>query len=72
MMRVRFATGLVVQYNNAMRVHTSDGFHTLYADYKERDFVARVPFDCIVENVSPCAVYHDPPLPAPAKRRATK
>lgn len=56
MMRVRFDTGLVVQYNAAGWASRREGYTDLYVDSKETSWIAQVPNTAIIEFVPACSV----------------
>jgi hypothetical protein len=59
MMTVRFPNGQAVQYNDANLLDHQNGFSILYHQTGiKKDFIAKVPIDCLIEFVSPCRVYN--------------
>lgn len=58
MIRVRFDTGLVLQYNDANYVEAGETFHRIKKS-STSDTVARVPVSCVVEFYAPCRVYRE-------------
>lgn len=60
MMRVRFDTGLVLQYNDATWATRSQWGYTDIYTKKDGQWIAQVPHErCVVEVVPPCRVYRD-------------
>lgn len=59
MIRVRFDTGLVVQYNDLDAVDVRPGFFYLGKQANPGGYWAIAPLSCIVEHVVPCRVYRD-------------
>lgn len=57
MITVRFPSGFSVQYNTANYCVHERGWHTLRTK-EGGDWVACVPFDCIVEYITPCRTYN--------------
>ena len=58
MIRVRFDSGLVVQYNDATFVEAGETFHRLKSQ-EGGAVIARVPLSCIVEFAPPCRTYRE-------------
>jgi hypothetical protein len=56
MIRVRFSTGLVLQYNDVN--HLDRGANYTDARAKKGDYlIAQIPNDCVIEYVFPCRIY---------------
>jgi hypothetical protein len=59
MMTVRFPNGQAVQYNTAgFCLYRNNGQKALYTSAKKEQWIATVPADCIVENVTASRVYN--------------
>lgn len=58
MLKVRFPNGQCITYNNACYSTVNEKGYTLYANKNEenREWIASVPIDCIVEAVDPCKI----------------
>jgi hypothetical protein len=60
MLKVRFSTGLVIQYNSATYAHyAADGKIELRTS-QQGSWVATAPAGSLVEAVEPCRVYMEP------------
>ena len=60
MIRVRFDSGLVLQYNEAGWIEAGAGYADLWTSRDKVKFIAQVPNTCVIESTPPCRVYrHD-------------
>lgn len=60
MIRVRFDSGLVLQYNEAGWIEPGAGYSDLWTSRDKTKYVAQVPNTCVIEAVEPCRIYrHD-------------
>lgn len=58
MIRVRFDTGLVLQYNSVFFVDWSNAGKIVVRDKKDGRLIAVIPETAVVEYDTPCRVYH--------------